>query len=212
VIPKETKVLFLLASALCFALTLIPAPQREQRSLLEPFGAFAATIQWARADAAFDAGRIDVGLARAESALELNPKAAAGWSWLASVLVHRFGAPEFEATAIARRAWVVAGVDLLKRGEGISREPARLAFHAGLIMAYVSSIPDEVLEWPGGSGVTWRASALHFERAKDFGHPRAEEAAQAAWLEVYSPHTHDELEFDSANASAPSTEETSDEN
>jgi hypothetical protein len=127
-------------------------------------------------------------------------------------LVHRFGAPEFEATATARRAWVVAGVDLLKRGEGISREPARLAFHAGLIMAYVSSIPDEVLEWPGGSGVTWRASALHFERAKGFGHPRAEEAAQAAWLEVYSPHTHDELEFDSANASTPSTEETSDEN
>ena len=57
-IPKETKVLFLLALALCFALTLIPAPQREQRSLLEPFGAFAATIQWARADAAFDAGEV----------------------------------------------------------------------------------------------------------------------------------------------------------
>lgn len=191
-LKKRSRLLLVLA--LCVGLAWVPTPPREQRGLLHPFASFAATIQWARADAAFDEGQIDLGLARAESALELNPSATAGWSWLASVLVHRFGAPEFEAMTATRRAWVEAGLELLSRGEELAQEPAELAFHAGLVMAYVASIPDEVLEWPGGAASAWRASAEHFERAKELGHPRAEEAAQAAWLEVYSPHKPHDLE------------------
>ena len=197
-ILKKRRGRLLLALALCVGLAWIPTPPREQRGLLDSFASFAATIQWARADAAFDAGRIDLGLARAESALELNPGATTGWSWLASVLVHRFGSPEFETSAVTRRAWVEAGLELLARGEDLAREPAELAFHAGLVMAYVASIPGEIHEWPGGTASAWRASAEHFERAKELGHPRAEDAAQAAWLEVYSPHKSHELEAEPA--------------
>ena len=194
----KTRASLLLALALCVGLAWVPTPPRTQRGLLDPFASFAATIQWARADAAFDEGQIDLGLTRAESALELNPSATAGWSWLASVLVHRFGSPEFETVAATRRAWVETGLNLLARGEELAREPAELAFHAGLVMAYVASIPDEILEWPGGTAAAWRASAEHFERAKELGHPRAEESAQAAWLEVYSPHKPHELEAEPA--------------
>ena len=202
----------LLALSLCVGLAWIPTPPRAQRGLLDPFASFIATIQWSRADAAFDQGQIDLGLARAESALELNPGATAGWSWLASVLVHRFGAPEFEAMAATRRAWVEAGLNLLSRGEELAREPAELAFHAGLVMAYVASIPGEVLEWPGGTAAAWRAAAEHFERAKELGHPRAEDVAQAAWLEVYSPHKSHELETEPAAAPELDPSETSNEN
>ena len=186
----------LLALSLCVGLAWIPTPPRAQRGLLDPFASFIATIQWSRADAAFDEGQLDLGLARAESALELNPEATAGWSWLASVLVHRFASLEFEPIPATRRAWVEAGLELLSRGEELASEPAELAFHAGLVMAYVASIPGEVLEWPGGPQSAWRDAAEHFERAKELGHPRAEEIAQAAWLEVYSPHRPHDLESD----------------
>jgi len=208
-ILKKRRGRLLLALALCVGLAWIPTPPREQRGLLDSFASFAATIQWARADAAFDAGRIDLGLARAESALELNPGATTGWSWLASVLVHRFGSPEFETSAATRRAWVEAGLELLSRGEELAREPAELAFHAGLVMAYVASIPGEVLDWPGGTASAWRTAAEHFERAKELGHPRAEDAAQAAWLEVYSPHKPHELEAEPATGPALESNETS---
>ncbi len=180
--------LHLLATLSVFAgLTLLPAPPAERRGPLAPIASFAATVQWARADAAFDEGRLDVGLARAERALELDPAPSEGWSWLASVLVHRFGAPEFEADPLSRRVWVEAGLAVLARGEAASREPEELAFHSGLIMAFVASLPEEVLEWPGGAHSAWTAAAEHFERAKNLGHARADDAAQAAWREVHRP-------------------------
>ena len=177
----------LLALAACVGMSWLPTPTEQRRRALAPIAAFAATIQWARADAAFDEGRLDIGLARAERALEWNPSAAEGWSWLASVLVHRFGAPEFESTAEARRTWVEAGLAILARGEGLAAEPQELAFHAGLVMAFVASLPDEVLEWPGGARTAWTEAAEHFERAKALGHPRADAIAQAAWREVHRP-------------------------
>lgn len=177
----------LLAIAVGAGLSWLPAPAPERRGPLAPITAFVATIQWARADAAFDKGRLDIGLARAERALELNPEATEGWSWLASVLVHRFGAPEFEASLAARRTWVEAGLAVLARGEEVAAEPEELAFHAGLVMAFVASLPDEVLEWPGGAGAAWTEAAEHFERAKELGHLRADDAAQAAWREVHRP-------------------------
>ena len=75
----------LLALAACVGMSWLPTPTEQRRRALAPIAAFAATIQWARADAAFDEGRLDIGLARAERALEWNPSAAEGWSWLASV-------------------------------------------------------------------------------------------------------------------------------
>jgi hypothetical protein len=173
--------------ALVLFIGLSSLPMSPRRSPLAPIASLYATIQWARADAAFDEGRLAVGLARAERALELNPTATEGWSWLASVLVHRFGAPEFEASTAARRAWTEAGLAVLARGEPTAAEPEELAFHAGLVMAFVASLPDEVLEWPGGAESAWTAAAEHFERAKALGHPRADDTAQAAWREVHRP-------------------------
>ena len=180
--------LHILATLSVFAgLALLPAPPAGRRGPLGPIASFAATVQWARADAAIDGGRLDVGLARAERALELDPAPSEGWSWLAGVLVHRFGAPEFEANPMSRRTWVEAGLAVLARGESVTREPEELAFHAGLIMAFVASLPEEVLEWPGGAHSAWTAAAEHFERAKSLGHARADDAAQAAWREVHWP-------------------------
>ncbi|MCH2105821.1 MAG: hypothetical protein MK291_04190 [Planctomycetes bacterium] len=94
-----------LATTCAFAgVALLPAPTAQRSGPLAPIASFVATVHWARADAAFDEGRLDVGLARAERALSLDPKPSEGWSWLASVLVHRFGAPEFEVSPAARRA------------------------------------------------------------------------------------------------------------
>jgi hypothetical protein len=180
--------LHILATLSVFAgLALLPAPPAGRRGPLGPIASFAATVQWARADAAIDGGRLDVGLARAERALELDPAPSEGWSWLAGVLVHRFGAPEFEANPMSRRTWVEAGLAVLARGESVTREPEELAFHAGLIMAFVAALPEEVLEWPGGAHTAWIAAAEHFERAKSLGHTRADDAAQAAWKEVHWP-------------------------
>lgn len=177
----------LLAVVICAGLSWLPGPTAQPRGPLGPFASFAATVQWARTDAAFDSGRLDVGLARAESALALDPEATQGWSWLASVLVHRFGAPEFEAASQTRRVWVEAGLAVLARGEEVAAEPEELAFHAGLVLAFVASLPEEVLEWPGGAAAAWTGAAEHFERARDLGHPRADDAAQSAWREVHWP-------------------------
>ena len=178
----------ILATTCAFAgVALLPAPTAQRSGPLAPIASFVATVHWARADAAFDEGRLDVGLARAERALALDPAPSEGWSWLAGVLVHRFGAPEFEGNPVGRRAWVEAGLAVLARGESESREPEELAFHAGLIMAFVGSLPGDILEWPGGARSAWLEAASHFERAERLGHPRAEEAAQAAMAEVHWP-------------------------
>jgi len=180
--------LHLFATACVFAgVALLPAPTAQRGRPLEPIASFVATIYWARADAAFDEGRLDVGLARAERALALDPAPSEGWSWLAGVLVHRFGAPEFENSPAARRAWIEAGLAVLARGEAESREPEELAFHAGLILAFVGSLPGDVLDWPGGARGAWLEAAEHFERAQRLGHPRAEEVAQGAMTEVHWP-------------------------
>jgi len=160
----------LLALGLGVGLSWLPVQSPQRRGPLAPIASFVATIQWARADTAFDEGRLDVGLARAERALELDP-----------------GATEFEVSAAARRTWVEAGLAVLARGEELASEPEEIAFHAGLIMAFVASLPEEVLEWPGGSHGAWSEAAEHFERAEALGHPRADDAAQAAWREVHWP-------------------------
>ena len=202
----------LLAALGLFAgLAFLPAPPAGRRGPLAPIASFAATIQWARADVAFDEGRLDVGLARAESALELDPKATEGWSWLASVLVHRFGAPEFELASRTRRTWVEAGLSVHARGEAAASEPEELAFHAGLIMAFVASLPEEVLEWPGGARAAWTEAAEHFERAKELGHLRADDAAQAAWREGHWPEPDEEGGSGGASGAPKSQTEAADE-
>ena len=183
----QKTVRLLLAAGICAAMSSLTTPSAPSGGPLSPFASFAATVQWARADAAFDDGLLDIGFARAESALELNPSATAGWSWLASVMVHRFGSLEFETAPAARRAWVELGLAILSRGEELASEPEELAFHAGLVMAFVASLSEGDLEWPGGSIAAWGAAAEHFERAKLLGHPRADEGAQAAWREFHAP-------------------------
>lgn len=195
--------LHLLASISLFTgIALLPASTTGQESPMSPIASFVATIYWARADAAFDEGRLEVGLARAEQALKLDPEPPEGWSWLASVLVHRFGAPEFEETAEGRRAWAEAGLAVLARGESKTSEPEELAFHAGLILAFIGSLPLEVYEWPGGERAIWLAASDHFERAKSLGHPRADAASQSALRELHWPSP--EVEGGSSGEGGPS--------
>ena len=107
------------------------------------------------------------------------------WDWHSAVQDSPDQLRTWLDEAIATSDRLVDGA--LARGEGLAAEPQELAFHAGLVMAFVASLPDEVLEWPGGARTAWTEAAEHFERAKALGHPRADAIAQAAWREVHRP-------------------------
>ncbi len=144
--------------------------------LVEPFAALAASVQWLRVEGDLSAGRFGRGYARAETALALDPRSAAGWSLLAHHLVFQRARPELEADPLARRAFVRAGIELLARGERTSADPARLAFEAGLALLHAAAY-DEVEDWPGGAPGTLLEAAEHFERAAGLGHPLGAEIA-----------------------------------
>lgn len=144
--------------------------------LLGPFAALAASVQWLRVERDLAGGRFGRGYARAEFALNLDPRAAAGWSLLAHHLAFQRARPELEADPAARRAFVRAAIELLARGERRSADPARLAFEAGLILLHAAAY-DEVESWPGGAAAALGEASLHFERAARLGHPLAAELA-----------------------------------
>lgn len=147
--------------------------------LAGPFASLAASVQWLRVERDLSAGRFARGYARAETALALDPRAAAGWSFLAHHLAFQRARPEIEADPDARRAFVRGALELLGRGERRSADPARLAFEAGLVLLHAAAY-DEVEDWPGGAAGALREAAEHFERAAALGHPLGAEIAALA--------------------------------
>ncbi len=173
----------LLGLGVCFAP--LP-PAREQRTssslagrLLGPVAALAASVQWVRADVAFRRGRVELFLARAETALALAPESADGWSYLAMNQAFTLASPEREPDPARRLAWVRAGLTTAAEGERVASAPGELAILAGTIMVKTASL-DPDLPWPGGLAAIWEAAAGHFERAGRLGYDASESANLSA--------------------------------
>jgi hypothetical protein len=112
--------------------------------LLGPIAGLAASAQWVRADLAFREGRIELFLARAQTALALAPESAAGWHYLAWHQAYNLGSPERELDPERRLAWVRAGLATAAAGERVVSRPAELAEAAGLVLIKVASLDPEL--------------------------------------------------------------------
>lgn len=154
-------------------------PRGLAARVLGPIASLSASVEWVLADRDLSGGHPGRGFARALTALELDPGPAAGWSYLAAHLVHERSSLDSEPDPSARLAWVEEALALLERGERESDEPAELAFHAGLLLAFTAMLP-EVYPWPGGAEQAWRRAAQRFERAARLGHPHGAESARLA--------------------------------
>lgn len=147
--------------------------------LLGPFSDLAARFQWVRVQHAVLEGSPELALARAETALQLDPGATEGWRFVAVYLGLDLASPNRELSAERRRELILAALDVLRRGEASARAPDQLRFWAGiLLMTHAEIDPD--LDWPGGSDELWLETARAFERAAGFGVEDASELALQA--------------------------------
>ena len=136
--------------------------------LVGPIAALVASAQWVRADLAFRAGRVELFLARAQTALNLAPESAEGWRYLAWHQAYTLASPEREPDPARRVAWVRAGLATAAQGERVADRPEELALLCGLILVKLPSV-DPDLPWPGGMAAAWEAAAEHFDRAQRLG-------------------------------------------
>jgi hypothetical protein len=171
-------------------------PERRSSSvavrLLGPLARPLARVGQVRARTAMLAGRTDLALARASTALELDPGDTAGWSQLAWHLALERGAILREPSPERRVAWLRAGLAVAERGEASAREPAELALLRGLMLGQVAQ-EDAPPPWPGGVPALWSAAAEAFARAAELGHPEGaalEQAARAQARELGKPPAH----------------------
>ena len=147
--------------------------------LLGPLAHTAARLQWVRARSAMVAGRTDLALARAATALELDPGDTAGWSMLAWHLAMERGSIQREPAPARRVVWLRAGLETSLRGEAVARAPGELALERGLMLAQVAE-EDAPPPWPGGVAALWDEAARAFARAAELGHPEGAALAEAA--------------------------------
>jgi hypothetical protein len=169
------RALVLLAGLLLLAAALRSAPRdprpRALARLFGPLADLAASWQWARADGAFRAGAVELGIARAERALEIDPGATGIWEALAWQAALEQGSVERELDVGARARWLETGLATLARGERVAREPAELAFCAGLILRVKLEFDAELA---ARDGERLRELAREsFARAARLGHPDA---------------------------------------
>ena len=148
--------------------------------LVGPFSSLAASVEWVRFDGALLHGRMEHAYARAERALELDPRTPQGWIHLATHLVHDRGSAEATPDAAERRRWIAAGIDVLERGESLCRAPEELAWTRGLLWTWIADSDGPTgLGWPGGPAAAVREAVGALERAAGLGHPRAAELIEA---------------------------------
>ena len=147
--------------------------------LLGPFSELAAELQWIRVQSAMRSGRSELALARAETALSLNPSNTEGWRFVATYLALDLGSPNTEPEPARRRALVRSALQLLERGERTTESGQQLALWSGLILMMHAEIDPE-LEWPTGTRGLWTEAADAFDRAVELGSTEAEALAHTA--------------------------------
>ncbi len=149
-----------------------PATSGLLHGLLGPVAGAAASVQWTRVNDALRAGRPELALARAETALELDPGATGGWKFLCNALAFDLASAQREPDPRRRAIWIRAAFELAARGERSAREPGELAFWQGLVKAHFAAAED--LPWPDGAQALWTEAAADFERASALGVPVAQ--------------------------------------
>jgi hypothetical protein len=154
-------------------------PPGPAQRLLGPISSLVASAQWVRVDHAFRAGRPELGFARAEWALALDPASPEGWSFLAWQQAFTLGSVEREPDPTRRLAWIRAGLETAARGEALSRDPASLARLQGEILLIKVATLDPDVGWPGGADALWKEAMEHFQRAHRLGDPMA-----LVWMEA----------------------------
>ena len=167
----------LVGAALCSS----PAPERPgglAARWLGPLAGPAAAWQWVRADLAFGRGETELGLARAELALRMDPALTRGYALLASHMGIDLASPKREPDLLRRRAWLRAALAALERGERSARDPRELRFQRGLLLALSAMRDPDV--WPGGERALWLEARAAFAEAARAGHAEAAEMERAA--------------------------------
>lgn len=135
--------------------------------LLGPVRGLAATVQWVRFNEERTHGRFDLAYEHAESALELDPRAPAGWMVLAHHLAFDRGAPGMAPDDASRLFWFEAGLAVLERGREQVADPADLWFLRGTFLAAQAEYEAEDCVWPGGPGAALLEAAAAFEAGGD---------------------------------------------
>ncbi len=162
-----------------------------QRSL-GSVASIAASIEWIRYHEALRRGEETEGYGHARRALELDPRAAAGWFELAQHLIFTRGSFLENEGPEDRRVWIQSGLELLREGEARSSEPGELAHLAGMVRyVYLAGLPDEDLGWPGGREALLRQSLADFTRAADHGRVDAADALAGVRAELDLPSSED---------------------
>jgi hypothetical protein len=162
-------------------------PRGFAESLLGPFAALAASLEWIRADAALRAGDYPLAYARAETALELEPGRADAWIFLAHHFIFERASLSRAVDREERRAWVQAGLDVLERGLRVSDDPGEIQVYRGGVFVALASIPDDDRPWPGSAREAWLDAAESFDRAAAAGHENAAQFAAAARAHASAP-------------------------
>ncbi len=147
--------------------------------LLGPVSTLAARVQWIRVQDAVVAGEHELALARAETALTLDPGSTSGWRFVGTHLGLHLGSHLRELDGQRRLALVRAALETLTRGEELARDPGALAEARGMVL-WVHAEQDPELPWPGGARELWREAALAFERAAELGRAEARDLALTA--------------------------------
>jgi len=157
-------------------LLLVPLPERGAARrdapvlvrLLGPIATVAASAQWVRVDLAIRAGREGLALARARTALALDPGASEGWIFLTRHLALELASPTRESDPEVRAAWLRAADELARLGEEHAREPGELALWRGLFL-YTAATLDPDTRWPGGRRALLGEAERAFARAEELG-------------------------------------------
>lgn len=157
-----------------------PAATSPIERLLGPVAGLAASVQWVRFDAALRRGDGARAYARAEVALRLDPGEPRGWIFLARHLVYERGSLLREPDRAARARWIEAGLDTLRRGEPLTRDPGVLLFERGVMLAFQASLSDEDRAFPRDRAEAWGLASEAFEAAGAIGTPEAARAAELA--------------------------------
>lgn len=147
---------------------------------LGPLASVAASAEWLRFRVALQAGDTARAYDVAESALRLDPLSERGYLDYAQHFIFVRGSFLENETPNARRRWIQTGLDILARGETLSRHPEELAFTAGLIRcSFLAGIADEDLGWPGGPAALLEEGRRDLVRAAAGGRPGVEEILEA---------------------------------
>ncbi|MEZ6016367.1 MAG: hypothetical protein R3F49_14715 [Planctomycetota bacterium] len=139
---------------------------------LGPIAGLAASAEWVRWNSALRAGEPERAYTIAARALALDPTSPQGWSTLGQHLILDRSAAVMEPDRARRATWAKAGLDVLRQGEGRSRDPAALALIGGDLAAYLAERDD--LDWPLGAPDLLDLAEAAYLRANAAGHPQAE--------------------------------------